>query len=72
MLAFTQPCISYALCPETGERRMNVSVTDRFKPQDAAELYGLEGWGNGYLAIGEDGHDGILFERRSAAAPPRG
>ena len=35
---------------------MNVSVTDRFTPQDAAELYGLEGWGNGYLAIGEDGH----------------
>jgi arginine decarboxylase len=35
---------------------MNVSVTDRFTVKDAAELYGLEGWGNGYLAIREDGH----------------
>jgi len=35
---------------------MNVSVTDRFTARDAAELYGLEGWGNGYFSIREDGH----------------
>jgi len=35
---------------------MNVSVTDRFTAMDAAELYGLEGWGNGYFSIREDGH----------------
>ncbi len=26
----------------------------------------------GFVEIGEDGHDGILFERRIAAADPRG
>jgi arginine decarboxylase len=35
---------------------MNVSFTDRFTTDDAVNLYGLDGWGNGYLAIGEDGH----------------
>jgi len=35
---------------------MNLSVTDRFTVRDAAELYGLDGWGNGYLLIGPDGH----------------
>ncbi len=35
---------------------MNVSVTDRFKVAHAAELYGLEGWGDGYFAIRPDGH----------------
>ena len=35
---------------------MNVPVTDRFTVDDAIEIYGLEHWGNGYLAIGRDGH----------------
>jgi arginine decarboxylase len=35
---------------------MNVSATDRFTTDDAANVYGLDGWGNGYLAVGEDGH----------------
>ncbi len=35
---------------------MNVSVTDRFKVEHAAELYGLEGWGYGYFAIRPNGH----------------
>ncbi len=35
---------------------MNVSATDRFTVDDAIEIYGLDGWGNGYLAVGEDGH----------------
>ncbi len=30
---------------------MNLSVTDRFKPADAAALYGITAWGNGYLSI---------------------
>jgi arginine decarboxylase len=34
---------------------MNVSATDRFTIQDATDLYGLDGWGNRYLAIGDDG-----------------
>ena len=43
---------------------MNLSVTDRFKVQDAAELYGLDGWGDGYLEIAPDGH---LLVRPDAA-----
>ncbi len=35
---------------------MNVSFTDRFTTDDAVNIYGLDGWGNGYFAIGEDGH----------------
>ncbi len=35
---------------------MNVSATDRFTVDDAAEIYGLDTWGNGYLAVGSDGH----------------
>jgi arginine decarboxylase len=35
---------------------MNVPVTDRFTVDDAAETYGLDHWGNNYLAIGKDGH----------------
>src|SRR5262245_1564717 len=35
---------------------MNVSATDRFTVENAVEIYGLDGWGNGYLAVGEDGH----------------
>ena len=35
---------------------MNVSATDRFKVEHASELYGLEGWGDGYFAIQPDGH----------------
>jgi arginine decarboxylase len=35
---------------------MNVSFTERFTTDDAVNIYGLDGWGNGYFAIGEDGH----------------
>jgi arginine decarboxylase len=35
---------------------MNVSFTDRFTTDDAVNIYGLDGWGNGYVAVGEDGH----------------
>jgi len=35
---------------------MNVSATERFTIDDAINLYGLDGWGNGYFAVGEDGH----------------
>ncbi|MBZ5637664.1 MAG: biosynthetic arginine decarboxylase [Acidobacteriia bacterium] len=35
---------------------MNVPATDRFTVDDAVNLYGLDGWGNGYLAVGTDGH----------------
>jgi arginine decarboxylase len=35
---------------------MNVSATERFTTDDAVNIYGLDGWGNGYLAVGEDGH----------------
>ena len=35
---------------------MNVSATDRFTVDDAINLYGLDGWGNGYVAVGTDGH----------------
>ena len=35
---------------------MKVTATDHFTVEHAAELYGLAGWGNGYLSIGENGH----------------
>lgn len=35
---------------------MNVRATDRFTVQDAIELYGLDGWGNGYLDVADNGH----------------
>ena len=42
---------------------MNVSVTDRFTVDLAAEIYGLESWGNGYLHIREDGDLLVTPER---------
>ncbi len=35
---------------------MIVPATERFTVQNAVELYGLDGWGNGYFTIGADGH----------------
>ena len=35
---------------------MNVPATERFRVDDAVNIYGLDGWGNGYLAVGDDGH----------------
>ncbi len=35
---------------------MNVSAIERFTVDDAVNIYGLDAWGNGYLAVGEDGH----------------
>jgi arginine decarboxylase len=35
---------------------MNVAATERFTIDDAVNIYGLDGWGNGYLAVGDDGH----------------
>jgi arginine decarboxylase len=35
---------------------MNIPATDRFTVDDAVNIYGLDGWGNGYLAVGDDGH----------------
>jgi arginine decarboxylase len=42
---------------------MNVPVTDRFTVEAAAEIYGLDHWGNGYLSIGENGHLRVTPER---------
>ena len=47
---------------------MHLPVTDRFRVADAAELYGIERWGNGYFRIGENGH----LEVRPDAAADRG
>ena len=35
---------------------MHLTPTDHFTAEHAAELYGLDAWGNGYLAIRDDGH----------------
>ena len=35
---------------------MGFSPTDRFTIDDAIELYGLDAWGNGYLAVSDEGH----------------
>ena len=35
---------------------MNPLATDRFTVSHAAELYGLDAWGSGYLSIGKSGH----------------
>ena len=60
---------------------MHLALTDHFSAEKAAELYGLDGWGNGYLAIREDGHlvvpdrPGWGTEPNEAAIrahPPRG
>jgi arginine decarboxylase len=45
---------------------MNVYVTDRFTAAHAAELYGLDGWGNGYLAIRDDGHLVVTPKREAS------
>ena len=45
---------------------MNVSVTDRFTTEDAAELYGLDAWGTGYFRIDKQGHL-IVVPRRASA-----
>ena len=47
---------------------MNVSFTDRFTTDDAVNLYGLDGWSNGYFAIGEDGHLLVTPTREPARA----
>jgi arginine decarboxylase len=35
---------------------MHLARSDRFTTDDAAELYGLDAWGNGYFAVRPDGH----------------
>src|SRR4029453_17657780 len=47
---------------------MSVSFTDRFTTDDAVNIYGLDGWGNGYLAIGGDGHLLVTPSREPAPA----
>jgi len=47
---------------------MSVSFTDRFTTDDAVNIYGLDGWGNGYLTIGEDGHLLVTPTREPARA----
>ncbi len=47
---------------------MNVSATERFTIDDAVEVYGLDGWGNGYLAVGDDGHLLVTPQRDPARA----
>ncbi len=47
---------------------MNVSFTDRFTTDDAVNIYGLDGWSNGYFAIGEDGHLLVTPTREPARA----
>jgi arginine decarboxylase len=47
---------------------MNVSFTDRFTTDDAVNLYGLDGWSNGYFAISEDGHLLVTPTREPARA----
>jgi arginine decarboxylase len=43
---------------------MHLTMTDRFTVDHAAELYGLDGWGNGYFRIREDGHLVVTPGRR--------
>jgi arginine decarboxylase len=47
---------------------LNVSATERFTTERAAELYGLDAWGNGYFAVREDGRLLVTPERN----PSRG
>jgi arginine decarboxylase len=47
---------------------MNVSFTDRFTTDDAVNIYGLDGWSNGYFAVGEDGHLLVTPTREAARA----
>ena len=42
---------------------VNVLGTDHFTVKHAAELYGLDAWGNGYLVIRDDGHLVVTPER---------
>jgi arginine decarboxylase len=43
---------------------MHLTMTDRFTVDHAAELYGLDGWGDGYLRIRDDGHLVVTPGRR--------
>jgi arginine decarboxylase len=45
-----------------------MGTPDRFTVDDAAELYGLERWGGGYLAVGRDGHLRVTPSREPARA----
>jgi len=45
---------------------MHLTMTDRFTVDHAAEVYGLDGWGNGYLRIRDDGHLVVTPCRRLA------
>jgi arginine decarboxylase len=47
---------------------MNVRTTDRFTVADAAEIYGVDNWGNGYLEIGDNGHLRVLPTRTRGQA----
>jgi arginine decarboxylase len=42
--------------------------SDRFTIDDAAELYGIDRWGGGYLAVGPDGHLRVTPTREAARA----
>ncbi len=44
---------------------MHLTATDLFTAEKASELYGLEAWGNGYLAIRDDGRLTVTPTRES-------
>jgi arginine decarboxylase len=45
---------------------MILSATDRFTTEKAIEIYGLDGWGNGYLSIDAAGHLRVAPGKRGA------
>ena len=47
---------------------MNVRTSDRFTTAEAAEIYGLDNWGNGYLAISDTGNLLVTPTRERARA----
>ena len=57
--------------PSRGHALME--LIDKWKVQDALEMYGVRHWGKGYFSINERGHvmvDTDLVEEREDGVPP--
>src|SRR5436305_897417 len=55
-------------CPILSERLFLMGIIDKWKVQDAAEVYGIRHWGKGYFGINKSGHVTVHPNKRPEQA----
>ena len=54
--------------PETPANKLPAAGADDWSPRDAAALYGVDRWGQGYVGVSDDGHVTVHPDRDPAKA----